>query len=448
LIIGLIYGLALLQFGFLPNLYLVFGVVLLAVMGIVYDRLGVYRHNRGLTSKILLLVKAWSISFAVLLSIAFISKTSELYSRLFLITFFVVGIFGQLMIHVLSQFIFRKIKLDQQNTNALIIGSGQLSHYLFEKINQNPWIPEKIVGSVDPSFDEEKRHKVRNINEHVKNDFPVLGGLYDVIQLLETNNIRTVYFAVPLDSSPIIEELYFSLLDKNVDIHWAPNIFALNLVNHSVKELAGIPIITLSETPMSGINLILKTIEDIIFSFFGLLLISPVLLVTAIAIKLDSSGPVFFKQDRTGWNGKNFKIWKFRTMQVHEADTDIIQQATKYDPRITRVGKFLRRTSIDELPQLINVLQGSMSLVGPRPHAVSHNELYSKKIEAYLARHKIKPGISGLAQVRGYRGETKELDQMTKRVESDLEYINNWSLWLDLTILFRTVITLFSKNAY
>ena len=249
-----------------------------------------------------------------------------------------------------------------------------------------------------------------------------------MFELLDIHDIRTVYFAVPLDSSPIIEKLYFALLDKNVDIHWAPNIFALNLVNHSVKELAGIPIITLSETPMSGVNLLLKTFEDKLLAIIGILIISPILLLTALAIKLDSSGPIFFKQDRTGWNGKNFK--------------------TINDPRITKIGKFLRRTSIDELPQLFNVLNGTMSLVGPRPHAVSHNSAYSKKIEAYLARHKIKPGITGLAQVRGFRGETTKVDQMAKRVESDLEYINNWSIWLDMIIIIRTFFVIFHKNAY
>ena len=447
-IIALIYVLALIQFNYFPNLYIIFGVILLATMGIIYDRHGVYRNNAGFTAKSLLLVKVWTISFAILLGIAFISKTSELYSRQFLLTFFVLGLLGQILIHALSRYIFGSIKSDQQNTNALIIGTGQLSHYLFEKINKNPWIPEKVVGIVDPNFDNEKRLKSRNSYDFKSNTAPVLGGLYDVLQLLDTNEIRTVYFAVRLDSSPLIEELYFSLLDKNVDIHWAPNIFALNLINHSVKELAGIPIITLSETPMSGINLILKTIEDKLLSSIALLLISPILLVTAAAIKLDSQGPIFFRQERTGWNGKNFKIWKFRSMHVDQPEFNVVKQATKDDSRITRIGKFLRRTSIDELPQIINVLQGTMSLVGPRPHAISHNEMYSEKIESYLARHKIKPGISGLAQVRGYRGETKELDQMTKRVESDLEYINNWSIWLDLTIMFRTVLTLFSKNAY
>jgi putative colanic acid biosynthesis UDP-glucose lipid carrier transferase len=179
-----------------------------------------------------------------------------------------------------------------------------------------------------------------------------------------------------------------------------------------------------------------------------LLAILPLLLVIALAIRLDSPGPVFFRQPRMGWNGKTFRIWKFRSMFVHRTESNTVQQATKNDPRITRVGAFLRKTSLDELPQLFNVLTGEMSLVGPRPHAVQHDMEYSQRIEQYFARHNIKPGITGLAQVRGHRGETRDLDQMIQRVESDIEYINNWSLWLDLLILVRTTMAFSGKNAY
>jgi putative colanic acid biosysnthesis UDP-glucose lipid carrier transferase len=170
------------------------------------------------------------------------------------------------------------------------------------------------------------------------------------------------------------------------------------------------------------------------------------LLATALAVKLSSPGPVLFKQKRHGWNGKVIKVWKFRSMRVH-ADAQV-KQASRQDPRITRVGAFIRRTSIDELPQLFNVLQGHMSLVGPRPHAVAHNDYYTGKIDAYMARHRIKPGITGLAQISGARGETETLDKMEKRVELDLAYINNWSIWLDIKILIKTPFTLLSKDIY
>jgi putative colanic acid biosynthesis UDP-glucose lipid carrier transferase len=240
------------------------------------------------------------------------------------------------------------------------------------------------------------------------------------------------------------------LLDKHVSIHWIPDIFSLRLINHSVREIAGIPVITLSETPLTGVSKLTKSIEDKVLSLLILLSISPILVAVAIAIKLDSPGPVFFRQKRAGWNGKTFSIWKFRSMYVNQQITDEkeLKQAERNDPRVTKVGAFIRKTSLDELPQLFNVLTGDMSLVGPRPHALQHDEVYSQGISDYYARHNIKPGITGLAQVRGFRGETKEIDQMTKRIESDIEYINNWSIWLDLSILLRTTTAFTGKGAY
>jgi putative colanic acid biosynthesis UDP-glucose lipid carrier transferase len=231
-------------------------------------------------------------------------------------------------------------------------------------------------------------------------------------------------------------------------VNWVPDIFSLRLINHSVREIAGIPVLTLSETPLMGLRLFLKNLEDKVLAFLILLFAAPVLLLVAIAIKLDSPGPVFFRQERMGWSGDSFRIWKFRSMVVHQPDEGVVKQAEKNDPRKTRVGAFIRKTSLDELPQLFNVLMGEMSLVGPRPHAIAHDAQYSPDISDYFARHNIKPGITGLAQVRGFRGETKDIEQMIRRVDSDIEYINNWSLWLDFTILARTVLAFSGKHAY
>jgi putative colanic acid biosynthesis UDP-glucose lipid carrier transferase len=189
-----------------------------------------------------------------------------------------------------------------------------------------------------------------------------------------------------------------------------------------------------------------KSLVEKTVAFLAIIALSPILLIIALAVKINSPGPVFFKQDRHGWNGKVIKVWKFRSMRVHD-DRDV-KQASRNDSRITAVGRFIRRTSLDELPQLFNVLQGHMALVGPRPHAVAHNNYYSGKILAYMARHRIKPGITGLAQISGCRGETDTIDKMQKRVEIDLQYINSWSLWLDLKILVKTPFTLLSKDIY
>ncbi len=267
------------------------------------------------------------------------------------------------------------------------------------------------------------------------------------MELIDQHQVRTVYFAIPLNASDVIESLYFRLLDKHVAVHWVPDIFSLPLVNHTVTEIAGVPVLTLSETPLIGSRRLLKTLEDFCLAVVLVVLLAPVLLAIAVAVKLDSPGPVFFRQARLGWGGRRFRIWKFRSMYVHD-DHGVVVQARKGDPRVTRVGAFLRRTSLDELPQIFNVLCGEMSLVGPRPHAVQHDMEYAQQIAHYFARHNIKPGITGLAQVRGYRGETRDIGQMMLRVQSDIEYINNWSLWSDLSILLRTAGALTGKNAY
>jgi putative colanic acid biosynthesis UDP-glucose lipid carrier transferase len=276
----------------------------------------------------------------------------------------------------------------------------------------------------------------------------VIGPLDQILAIIDRHDVRTVYFAIPLGESDLIEDMYFQLLDRYVAIHWVPDIFSMLLVNHSVREMAGLPVLTLSETPLTGTRLLLKAAEDFVLSALILIVVSPLLLVIAFAIKLDSPGPVFFKQSRNGWSGKTFSIWKFRSMFVHTPEPGELKQATRNDPRVTRVGSFLRKSSLDELPQLLNVLGGSMSLVGPRPHAVQHDAEYSQRIDSYFARHNIKPGITGLAQVRGFRGETTNIEQMQQRVEADIEYINNWSLWLDFTILLRTLGALTGRSAY
>jgi putative colanic acid biosynthesis UDP-glucose lipid carrier transferase len=299
----------------------------------------------------------------------------------------------------------------------------------------------RIVGAVTVS-------EVDDPEAAMDSKLKLIGTIDDVIDIVDRYRVRQVYLAIPLDATPRLESIYFRLLDRNVDVHWAPNIFGMTLINHSLRDLAGLPVLTLSETPLTGINRLQKDIEDKLLSILFLLFWSPVMIATAIAIKLDSPGPVFFRQPRTGWDGREFRIWKFRSMVVHDVHDGVVKQAERGDARITRVGAFIRKTSIDELPQLFNVLIGDMSLVGPRPHAVEHNDDYSQKITGYLARHRIKPGMTGLAQVRGYRGETKDVDLMAKRVEYDIEYINNWSVGLDLTIIAETALVVFRQEAY
>lgn len=432
-------------------------LLLLLAMGMLfaYDQFGVYRSNSSFTQKALTHFKAWSLAFGLLLVVGFATKQTETFSRLLLLQLYVAGYLLQLLLQYLSRQVQTRVMLHAVPAeNVLIVGTGKLARYLQNKISGNPWLNQNVVGCLQLPASLQSRGASASAPLYEATNFgplkepDIIGELGDLLDVIDRHDVRTVYFAVPLSKSDLIEDMYFQLLDRHVAVHWAPDIFSLLLVNYGVREIAGLPVLTLSETPLTGTRLLMKALEDRVLGVLILLLISPFLLVIALAIKLDSRGPVFFRQARKGWSGRVFHIWKFRSMYVHKPPDGVIQQATRNDPRVTRVGALLRKTSLDELPQIFNVLKGEMSLVGPRPHAVQHDEQYSKGINAYFARHNIKPGITGLAQVRGLRGETTEIERMQQRIEADIEYINNWSLWLDFSILLRTFGALSGKNAY
>ena len=445
-VVAVAYGLVDYHIGILDSAYVIMLLLLMGSLAIIYDYYAIYRTNTSFTIKAFRLFKAWTVCFSFLVVMAFLTRQSEAYSRILVGQLYVLGLAAQLLLHLAMRLVQKTmLKHAHEPENAIIIGTGRLANFLYQKISSNPWIGEKVLGCVQIKAGDEAGQG-NTAGTFVQP--PFLGSIKDLDGLIDRLKVHTVYFVTPLDDADVIEELYFKLLDKHVAVHWVPDIFSLRLVNHCVREIAGIPILTLSETPLIGTRLLLKTLEDFVLSAVILIMITPVLLVVAIAIKLDSTGPVFFRQKRMGWNGRIFRIWKFRSMVVHQPQDGVIKQAEKNDPRVTRVGAFIRRTSLDELPQIFNVLTGDMSLVGPRPHAIQHDEEYSRRINDYFARHNIKPGITGLAQVRGFRGETKSIEQMIQRVESDIEYINNWSLWLDLTILVRTTAAFTGKSAY
>ncbi|HDS1733081.1 MULTISPECIES: undecaprenyl-phosphate glucose phosphotransferase [Pseudomonas] len=444
-VIGIAWYLIYDQFGFITSDYVIMLLLLIGALGVIYDHYAIYRSNVGLTIKAFRLFKAWSATFCFLVVMAFLTKQSETYSRLLVGKLFVIGYFAQLFLHYAVREVQQRFLLNaNRRENALIIGAGDLANFLHLKISNNPWFGERVVGCVliEPAQDNE------HANPETTLRLPVLGHISQLDELVTQHAIRTVYLVTPLGGSEVIKEVYLKLLDRCIAVNWVPDIFSLRLINHSVREIAGIPVLTLSETPLTGMSLFLKNLEDRVLAALIVLCASPVLLAVAIAIKLDSPGPIFFRQERMGWTGESFRIWKFRSMHVHQPEGGVVKQAQKNDPRLTRVGAFIRRTSLDELPQLFNVLTGQMSLVGPRPHALQHDTLYSQDIVDYFARHNIKPGMTGLAQVRGFRGETKGIEQMIQRVDSDIEYINNWSLWLDFVILVRTLNAFTGKQAY
>ncbi|MFJ2359842.1 MULTISPECIES: undecaprenyl-phosphate glucose phosphotransferase [Pseudomonas] len=402
-----------------------------------YTFSGVYRKQDNYLTGLGRLFMGWSMTMVALACIAFVCKADEVFSREVTLSWAVYGFLGQALLyaplHAFSKY-YQRSRTSAQKT--LIVGTGELALGLAKKISQVENLP--LVGLVS-----------NGPTSNLDADAPrVVGDQEDLLELIKDHDIRRLYITLPLAEAAKIEAMYVDLLGANVDVVWVPDLNSLTLLNHSVKVVDGLPAICLNESPLTSrpTAALSKSLLEKGVALLAIILLSPVLLFIALAVKINSPGPVFFKQDRHGWNGKVIQVWKFRSMRVHD-DREVVQ-ASRNDSRITAVGRFIRRTSLDELPQLFNVLQGQMALVGPRPHAVAHNNYYSGKILAYMARHRIKPGITGLAQISGCRGETDTIDKMQRRVEMDLHYINNWSLWLDLKILVKTPFTLLSKDIY
>ena len=275
-----------------------------------------------------------------------------------------------------------------------------------------------------------------------------LGNLGQLAEYVRAQHIDMIYITLPMTAQPRILALLEALHDTTASIYFAPDIFLCDLIQARVQTIGGLPVVAVCESPFYGMDGLLKRASDIVLASAILVLIAPLMLAIAFAVKAGSPGPVLFKQRRYGLDGREIFVYKFRSMSTLE-DGGAVTQATRGDPRVTRLGAVLRKYSLDELPQFVNVLQGRMSVVGPRPHAVVHNEMYRKLIPSYMVRHKVRPGITGLAQVNGLRGETDTLDKMRARVEYDLAYLRNWSLLLDLKIVFMTVVVVLGKqNAY
>jgi len=264
------------------------------------------------------------------------------------------------------------------------------------------------------------------------------GHCRDLADYVRTHGVGRVYIALPLANVPRLTALINALRDTTASVYFVPDAFAFDLIQGRLAEVNGMPVLSVCETPFHGTDAVLKRLMDVALGSSALLLALPVIVLLAAAVKLSSPGPVLFRQRRYGLHGEEITVYKFRSMSVCE-DGAVVTQATAKDPRITAIGRFIRRTSLDELPQLFNVLEGTMSLVGPRPHAVAHNEKYRRLINGYMIRHKVRPGITGLAQIKGLRGETETVDKMAERVRYDLEYLRNWSPWLDLRILFKSL---------
>ncbi len=406
---------------------------------------GLYRPNQGGTiGKMVRRVwMAWGAAFLVVLAIAFATKTSADHSRRVIMTWAIFAPISLSVWRAIVELIAQEAHSRGYNVHrAAIVGASELGFQLARSMQASPWMGLKLVGFYDD-------RSADRINKGSNQAVKIEGGFEQLLMAARKGEIDHVYIALPPRAEPRIAELVSRLSDTTASVHLAYDFGGFDLLRAQWSNVGEIPVMSVVENPFYGVDGILKRLEDIVIGSFIMLLIAVPMAAIAIGVKLSSPGPVFFRQRRYGLNGEVVKVLKFRTMTVCE-DGDKVVQATKNDQRITKFGGFLRRTSLDELPQFLQVIDGTMSIVGPRPHAVAHNEAYRSQIQGYMLRHKVKPGITGWAQVNGWRGETDTLEKMEKRVEFDLDYIRGWHLGFDLRIIFLTIrqVLVGDKNAY
>ncbi|MEI9403476.1 undecaprenyl-phosphate glucose phosphotransferase [Mesorhizobium argentiipisi] len=387
----------------------------------------------------------WAGSFALMALTAFAIKASEDYSRLLFGTWFVVGfvlIFGLRL--MMAGLIRRWARDGRMERRALIVGGGKAAEQLIRSVEKQPYNDIRICGIFDDRNDKRSPPIVAG--------YPKLGTISELIEFARIARIDMLIVSLPLTAESRVLQLLKKLWVLPVDIRLSAHSNALQFRPRAYSYIGSVPMLDIFDKPINDWDSVAKRAFDIVFSLVGIILFSPVMLATAIAIKLDSKGPVLFKQKRHGFNNEIIEVYKFRSMFTDRSDPTAKQTVTKNDPRVTRVGRFIRKTSIDELPQFFNSLFGSLSLVGPRPHAIaaqSHNLLYNEVVDGYFARHKVKPGVTGWAQINGWRGEMDTNEKIRMRTEYDLYYIENWSMLFDLRILFLTPIRLLNtENAY
>jgi putative colanic acid biosynthesis UDP-glucose lipid carrier transferase len=428
-------------FGEQPSLaFVALTLLIWLISGQLFDRLGSsevasfghWDFSRSYTR----LVLHWATVVGMLFLAGLTFKASDIFSRPSLLTWFVVTPIALSGSHLLRRRVRWSVEHGAAASRYIIIGVNDVGVELARRL--------PAAGFMG-YFDFRSADRVA----HITDPENLAGHCRDTANFVREHGVKVVYIALPLANVPRMSGLVNALRDTTASVYFVPDAFAFDLIQGRLVAINGMPALSVCETPLHGLEAVLKRVMDLVIASAALLLLSPLLLVVSAAVKLTSRGTVFFRQRRYGLDGEEIVVYKFRSMRVSE-DGAMVTQATKEDPRVTRVGALLRKTSIDELPQLFNVLQGKMSLVGPRPHAIAHNEMYRKLINGYMIRHKVRPGITGLAQVNGLRGETETLEKMSDRVRYDLEYLRNWSPWLDVKILFKTFLVILQdqRNAY
>ena len=384
----------------------------------------------------------WVMCCTIMFALAYFTKTGEIYSRLTIGIWFLSTLIALNLWRIIFRAILFKFRRTGVNLKkVVIVGCTEAGYKLAQQIEDNTELGLELVGF----YDDRPSERLAKLEK-----YPLLGSVLDIIDIAkQPNDISHVYIALPMKAEARIQFILEGFRDSTATVHIIPDFFIYNLLHSRWQHIGNMQTLSVFDTPFEGFNKTIKRIEDIALTLVILPIVLIPMLIIAAAIKFSSKGPIIFKQKRYGLDGKEISIYKFRSMQLVPKVKNKIVQATRFDARVTAIGALIRRTSLDELPQLFNVLKGDMSLVGPRPHAIQHNEEYRSLIGGYMLRHKVKPGITGWAQVNGWRGETDTLEKMEKRVEYDLFYIQNWSLMFDLRILIQTAFTGFvNKNAY
>lgn len=424
---------------YIPLLVLSFLLVVQFMDGVNFESNNIAIWKKTIVS----IVLQWILVISIVMLVGFASKATDNFSRQVLIAWFLITPAVLVLMHVIICFFARRwLFAEFEASKAIIVGVNDSSRKLASQFNKNPLLGVSCMGFFDD------RQVDRILKKKQPKSETLLGSIGSVAKFVKAHNLQHIYIALPMAAQPRTMALLDDLRDTTASVYFVPDMFLFNTIQPKVSTIENIPIVAVCETPFVGNNDTIKRFSDVLLSLMFLLVIAPLMLIIAIGVKLSSPGPVLFKQRRYGLDGKEILVYKFRSMTVME-DGEKVNQATRNDPRITRFGSFLRKTSLDELPQFINVLQGRMSIVGPRPHAISHNETYRHLIKGYMVRHKVKPGITGWAQVNGFRGETDTVDKMQSRIDYDLDYLRNWSLLLDLMIIFKTIsVVIKDKNAY
>jgi undecaprenyl-phosphate glucose phosphotransferase len=427
----------------LPANYRTAILVVFALVIVVFATFDVYRWrpDEGLRRGLSRLVGGWLGIVVALVTLLYATKTGSDFSRQWLGVWSVMGLVALVVTRFAAIIAMRSLhRRGLLGRRIAIAGAGKLGQEIARRFARAPETGVRVVAFFDDAPE---------LGGTVLEGVPVRGTVDDVKHRVRDDRIEQVWIALPLRAGDRVAGLLQELLPQNIKVRFVPDIFGFQLLNHSFTEVCGLPVVNISESPFSGLKGALKWIEDKAIALVILAIIWPLLIAIAIGVRLESTGPVIFRQRRGGLDNREIVVWKFRTMEVHEEkDVGDVPQARRDDPRVTRFGAFLRRTSLDELPQFINVLMGDMSIVGPRPHPLWLNDFHRDKIPRYMLRSWIKPGITGWAQICGWRGETDELWKMEMRVQHDLYYIENWSLGFDLYIILMTLFRLRGPQAY